>query len=256
MRAKRFLTCICLLALSAPLALASYNFNWNTPSSVGAGTQYTVSVQVYYAGPAAGYTGYITRSGNHIYGWGGPAYTWTTASVPQNDANPGTATFIAEATSYYGEYGSSSYSVTITGNPPTVNAISASCTYNSSTSFNASGSSVTTWSASGLPSGLSISSTTGTISGTPTAVPNTYTATITGTNSSGSASNTATITVNKANFNPPNAPSNATINAGSAWAPGITGGNAISGTVFCVAGPTNWQQSAWTPDSGNGGHRR
>ena len=114
------------LALVAPMARASFSFNnWHPVSNVPAGPTYTVSVDVYYGGPAGGYSGYITRGGNPIYGWGGGAYAWTTPSVPQSDSTPQTVTFLAEATSYQGEYASSAYSVTITGSSPTVNALSA-----------------------------------------------------------------------------------------------------------------------------------
>lgn len=52
-----------------------------------------------------------------------------------------------------------------------------------------------TWSASGLPDGLTINPNTGVISGTPTCQPGTYTATITVTTNYGSDSKTITIIV-------------------------------------------------------------
>ena len=59
------------------------------------------------------------------------------------------------------------------------------------------GGTVTTWSVSpSLPSGLSLASSDGAISGTPTAVSSSATYTITGTNTGGSASTTITIVVN------------------------------------------------------------
>ena len=59
------------------------------------------------------------------------------------------------------------------------------------------GGTVTTWSVSpSLPAGLSLASSDGAISGTPTAVSSSATYTITGTNTGGSTSTTVTIQVN------------------------------------------------------------
>ena len=55
-----------------------------------------------------------------------------------------------------------------------------------------SGGTVTTWSMSPSPAGLSIASSDGAISGTPTAVSNQATYTITGSNTGGSATTTIT----------------------------------------------------------------
>ena len=62
-----------------------------------------------------------------------------------------------------------------------------------------SGGAVTSWSVSpSLPSGLSIDSSTGEISGTPTTVSSSSTYTVTASNSGGSATTTITILVNDA----------------------------------------------------------
>jgi hypothetical protein len=82
-----------------------------------------------------------------------------------------------------------------TGTPVITSANIASGTAGTSVSFNVSATGVpTSYTASGLPAGLTLNSATGAITGTPT-VSGTFVVTVTATNSSGSSSSTLTFTI-------------------------------------------------------------
>ena len=98
-----------------------------------------------------------------------------------------------------------------------------------------SGGTVTSWSISGtLPSGLSFSTSTGAISGTPTAITSATTYTVTASNTGGSATTTVTILVNDAAPVIAYSPSSLTLTKGSAMTtltPTSSGGTVTSWSI-------------------------
>ena len=98
-----------------------------------------------------------------------------------------------------------------------------------------SGGAVVSWSLTGtLPAGLSFSTSTGAISGTPTAVSSATTYTVTATNSGGSATATVTILVNDAAPSITYTPSSFTLTKGTAMTtanPTTTGGSVTSWSI-------------------------
>ena len=98
-----------------------------------------------------------------------------------------------------------------------------------------SGGTVTSWSISGtLPAGLTFSTSTGAISGTPTSITSTTTYTVTASNTGGSATTTVTILVNDAAPVIAYSPSSLTLTKGSAMStvsPSSTGGTVTSWSI-------------------------
>ena len=132
----------------------------------------------------------------------------TTGVISGTPTSAGSYTFTAKATNTYGS-ATKSYTIKVagsgsTGVKPTITTTSlTNGQANQSYSFTptATGTSPITWSASGLPSGLSVNSSTGVISGIPTTA-GTYSITLTATNAYGSDSKTLTLTVSAAGVKP------------------------------------------------------
>ena len=141
---------------------------------------------------------------------------WDAVSVPAQSADPtcgstGTVT-VANPGGRSGTVGTAIAAFTVTASP--------AGTY--------------TWSATGLPPGVSIGASTGTVSGTPTAA-GTYTATVTATGSAGSGSTSFTFTVTGGGGGGCTSPGNKVGNAGFE-----TGTSPWTGTTGAIG---NWSSS-------------
>src|SRR5207247_2356000 len=150
--------------------------------------------------PTAAGTYSVTISATNANGTGTATLTLTINPPPPAITSPGTAT---------GTVGVAfSYQITATNNP---------------TSFNATG----------LPGGLTVNTTTGLISGTPTTA-GTYPVTISATNSRGTGTSTLVITIN----NP--VPTVTSISPTCATAGGPQFTLTVNGTKFVSAATVNW----------------
>ena len=142
----------------------SYSISPNLPSGLTLATNGTISGTPTAVSSTTSYTITATNTAGS---------DTASISITVNDVSPGTITYSPNTFTL-------TKGTTMTTTTPTV-----------------SGGTVTTWSVSpSLPAGLSIASSDGALSGTPTAVSNQATYTITGTNSGGSATTTITIQVN------------------------------------------------------------
>ncbi|MAF93370.1 hypothetical protein CMO85_01745, partial [Candidatus Woesearchaeota archaeon] len=186
---------------------------------------------------------------------GGPVTGWSVSpSLPaglsldtSTGAISGTPTAITSSASYTitasNTGGSTTASVTITVNdiaPSSITYSPSSLSLVKNTAMTtvtptSSGGAVTSWSVSpSLPSGLSIDSSTGAISGTPTATSSSATYTVTASNSGGSATATVTILVNDEAPSISYSPSSLTLTKDVAMttvSPTSTGGSATSYSV-------------------------
>ncbi|MBS1529734.1 MAG: putative Ig domain-containing protein, partial [Bacteroidetes bacterium] len=138
--------------------------------------------------------------------------------------------------------GSTTTTVTLTVNPqapvisysPSTNTYTVGATISSLTPTNTGGA-ATSWSISAsLPAGLSFNTSTGVISGTPTATSSTTTYTVTATNATGSGTTTVTITVNNIKPIISYSPGTVTYSVGTtitAASPTNTGGAASTWTI-------------------------
>ncbi|MDO3625747.1 putative Ig domain-containing protein [Mucilaginibacter sp. BT774] len=165
----------------------------------------------------------------------------------------GTPTASSAATTYTitatNTVGSSTTTITISVNAqapvisytPSTNTYTVGTTISSLTPANTGGS-ASSWSISSpLPSGLSFNTSTGAISGTPTAASTSKTYTITATNVSGSATTTVTITVNSLAPSITYSPSTVTYSVGSTITPATPtniGGAASSFSITSGTLPT------------------
>ena len=183
----------------------SINITVNPPAPV---ISYTPASNTYVAGIAI-----ATWTPNNT---GGAAVTWSVSpALPtgltfntSTGAITGTPTVITASASYTvtatNAGGSGTTSITIVVNPPApiISYTPVSNTYVVGTAITTwsptnAGGAATTWSVSpSLPAGLTLNTTTGVITGTPTAVAATATYTVTATNVTGSGTATITITVN------------------------------------------------------------
>jgi len=142
--------------------------------------------------------------------------------------------------------GSGNTTVTITVNPkapvisytPSTNTYSKGAAITPLTPTNTGGAAVS-WSISaGLPAGLSFSTTTGVISGTPTATLATTIYTITATNAKGSGTTTVTITVNSLAPNIVYTPGTVTYSVGATITPATPTNTGGASTNWTIAGGT------------------
>ena len=186
---------------------------------------------------------------------GGPVTSWSVSpSLPaglsldsSTGAISGTPTAITSSASYTitasNTGGSTNASVTIVVNdiaPSSITYSPSSLSLVKNTAMTtvtptSSGGAVTSWSVSpSLPSGLSIDSSTGAISGTPTTTSSSTTYTVTASNTGGSATATVTIIVNDEAPSISYSPSSLTLTKGSAMStvtPGNSGGPVSSWSV-------------------------
>ena len=187
---------------------------------------------------------------------GGPVVSWSISpSLPagltfstSNGAISGTPTAVSSSTSYTvtatNSGGSGTATITIQVNDIAPSNVAYSPSFLTLTKDSAmttatptsSGGTVTSWSISpSLSGGLSFSTSTGAISGTPTSVSNATTYTVTASNTGGSATTTVTILVNDA---PPSSitysPSSFTLTKGTAMTtttPTASGGAVVSWSI-------------------------
>ena len=186
---------------------------------------------------------------------GGPVTTWSVSpSLPaglsldsSTGAISGTPTAITSSASYTitasNTGGSTTASVTIVVNdiaPSSITYSPSSLSLVKNTAMTAltptsGGGAVTSWSVSpSLPSGLSIDSSTGAISGTPSTTSSSATYTVTASNTGGSATATVTIIVNDEAPSISYSPSSLTLTKGSAMStvtPGNSGGAVVSWSI-------------------------
>ncbi|MFT3868279.1 MAG: immunoglobulin domain-containing protein [Nibricoccus sp.] len=125
----------------------------------------------------------------------GSSYTIATYGSTNFSASDFTVTGMTGYTPTF-NVGATSLQVTFTITPPTItSATSIGGTMGQTFNFGITGTNTpTSYSASGLPSGLTLNTSTGVITGTPT-VPGTYTIQLSATNGGGTSSVTATLTV-------------------------------------------------------------
>ncbi|MBT94138.1 MAG: hypothetical protein CMA60_04855, partial [Euryarchaeota archaeon] len=193
---------------------------------------------------------------------GGPVSTWSISpTLPAglsfstaNGSISGTPTEISSSTSYTitatNAGGTGTATVTIVVNDIAPSAVSYSPSFLTLTKNTAmttampssTGGAVVSWSLTGtLPAGLSFSTSTGAISGTPTAVTSATTYTVTATNSGGSATATVTILVNDAAPSITYSPSSFTLTNGTAMTTATatnTGGSVTSWSISPTTLPT------------------
>jgi hypothetical protein len=190
-----------------------------------------------YLSPGAG----SWVSGTGTFRWDG-SQTNTNTISPTMTLTPGVWQFRARGSDIYGA-ASPFQTVTVTvsnGSPPVVTSGSKSGTAGTAlTSYQIVASNFpTSYSASGLPSGLSVNTTTGVISGTPTSAGVT-TATIMAYNAAGSGSGTLQFTIGSG-VNPPVVGGSTTASAtvGTAFSYAISASN--SPTSYSVVGLPSW----------------
>ena len=195
-----------------------------------------------------------TASGGTITSWSvSPSLPAGLSLDSSTGAISGTPTAITSSASYTvtatNTGGSTTASVTIVVNdvaPSSVAYSQSTYTLTKGTAMTtitptSSGGTVTSWSVSpSLPAGLSLDSSTGSISGTPTAVTSSATYTVTASNTGGSDSTTLTITVNDV------APSSLTYSPNSV---SLTKGTAMSTLTPTTSGGTvtSWSVSPSLP---------
>ncbi|HEY9000841.1 MAG TPA: putative Ig domain-containing protein, partial [Mucilaginibacter sp.] len=248
-----------------PTALSTITTYTVTATNGGGSGNTTINITV---NPTAPVISYSPSSNNFIVGsaittWtptntGGSSTSWSIGpALPAGlifntttGAISGTPTAVSATTTYTisadNDGGVGTTSITITCVNPTAPNISyspASNTYTAGVAITNwvptnSGGAASSWSISpGLPAGLSFDTTTGIISGTPTASSATTTYTITATNSVGSSSKTITITVNAQAPVISYTPSTNTYTVGTAITsliPTNTGGAATSWSISSV----------------------
>ena len=207
---------------------------------------YTPSSNTYTTGVAIS-TWTPANSGGTATGWSvspslpaGLSFNTSTGAITGTPTTiTATATYTVTATN---AGGSGSTTITITVNPPApvISYSPSSNTYVVGTAITTwsptnTGGAATSWSVSpALPAGLSFSTSTGNITGTPTTVTASATYTVTATNAGGSGTTTITIVVNPPAPNISYSPSaqiytqNVAI---STWSPTNTGGAATSWSV-------------------------
>ena len=246
-----------------PTAITSSATYTITATNTGGSATAVVTIQVNMAPPSS--ISYNPSSHTLVKGTamttvtptatGGPVSTWTISpSLPAGlsisattGAISGTPTAISSSTSYTitatNAGGSGTATVTIVVNDIAPSSVSYSPSFLTLTKDSAmttvtptsSGGAVVSWSLTGtLPAGLSFSTSTGAISGTPTAVSSATTYTVTATNSGGSATATVTILVNDAAPSITYTPSSFTLTKGTAMTtanPTTTGGSVTSWSI-------------------------
>ena len=179
----------------------SYSISPSLPSGLSLATNGTISGTPTAVSSTTSYTVTATNTAGS---------DTATISITVNDVAPGTITYSPNSFTL-------TKGTTMTTTTPTV-----------------SGGTVTTWSVSpSLPAGLSIASSDGAISGTPTAVSNQATYTITGSNTGGSATTTITIQVNDIapSISYPSIPALTKGTAMTTVNPTSTGGTVVSWSV-------------------------
>ena len=247
-----------------PTATSSSTSYTVTASNTGGSATAIVTIQVNIAAPSS-----ITYSPSSLTlakgvamstvtptASGGPVSSWSISpSLPSGlafdtstGAISGTPTAVSSSTAYTvtatNAGGSGTATVTIQVNdiaPSSVTYSPSTLTLTKNTAMNtvtptSSGGTVTSWSISAtLPAGLSFSTSTGAISGTPTAVTNATTFTITASNTGGSATTTVTIVVyDEAPSSITYSPSSLTLTKGSAMStvtPTASGGAVSSWSI-------------------------
>ena len=247
-----------------PTATSSSTSYTVTASNTGGSATAIVTIQVNIAAPSS-----ITYSPSSLTlakgvamttvtptTSGGPVSSWSISpSLPSGlafdtstGAISGTPTAVSSSTAYTvtatNAGGSGTATVTIQVNdiaPSSVAYSPSTLTLTKNTAMNtvtptSSGGTVTSWSISAtLPAGLSFSTSTGAISGTPTAVTNATTFTITASNTGGSATTTVTIVVyDEAPSSITYSPSSLTLTKGSAMStvtPTASGGTVSSWSI-------------------------
>jgi len=133
--------------------------------------------------------------------------------------------------------------------PSITSSTSASGTVGSSFSYTITASgSPTSYNASGLPSGVSVNTSTGAISGTPTSA-GTFTASISASNSGGTGSATLTISVAKGTPSITAAPTASAITYGQSLS-----SSSLSGGSASVAGTFSFTTPSTTPSTGSSSH--
>jgi hypothetical protein len=185
--------------------------------------------------------GAVSNLGNPL------TYTWTFgdgangsgSSTTHVFTSVGVFTATATVADNAGNSLTSSVTVTVTNAPPPppviTSLLTASGTVGSGFSYTITGSnSPTSFNASGLPAGLSVNTSTGVISGTPTAT-GTSNVTLSATNAGGTGSATLVLTINSAT--PPKPVINSSLTATG------TVGSAFSYTITATNSPTSYNAS-------------
>lgn len=215
-----------LTAPSSPTTMNLRGEVWDNAENGTTGSWLPVTVLQNYA-PTASLTGPTTRTVGQSGTWNfsvsdtpngnlkqwrfyfstNPNPQWTqisgssaSGSYTNSFGSVGTYTMIVEVQDRSGASASTSLTVNVTPAPPVItSATSASGTYGSSFSYSITATnSPTSYSASGLPGGLSVNTGNGVISGAPSAT-GTYSVGLGATNTGGTGSATLSLTINKAN---------------------------------------------------------
>ena len=252
-----------------PTALTSSSFYTVTASNTGGSATAIIAIQVNVAAPSS--ISYSPSSITLVKGApmstvtptasGGPVASWSISpALPAGltlntttGAISGTPSVVSPSTSYTvtasNAGGSGTATVTIQVNDLAPSSVAYSPSFLTLAKDSAmttatptsSGGTVVSWSISpSLPSGISLDSSTGAISGTPTTVSNVTTYTVTATNSGGSATATITILITDA------APSSVTYNPSSFT---LTKGTAMTTATPTASGGavTSWSISPSLP---------